>query len=287
MPPHPGFLPPHLGRQHDILAYMAEAGPDSNIFAIDVECVATGIRSSDRMPARVVILNFEEEVVLDAFIKPELPVVSCLTQLTGVTMENLEAARPLQVVQQQICEVLGPDAYVVGQSVQHDIEWMGLRKGQDYRDTLDVSHLFRVRKPRADGTYKFSYFSLKHTCKYLLHMDIQSGIHNPAEDALGALRIFKKFRSTSRDHVQVCQETLLRSPRTKSFSQIHKLIDGVALSREFDNLALSRQKQRQEHKQRQEQQQAAAAPDDAAEAAQASAEGTPASEAEKAAEATP
>lgn len=77
-------------------------------FAIDVECVATGtgtkyvaacafaqIREcfspfsnqnrSDRDVARIAVVNEDEQVVFDQYVKPEKEIVSYLTQLTGIT----------------------------------------------------------------------------------------------------------------------------------------------------------------------------------------------------------
>ena len=53
-----------------------------------------------------------------------------------------------------IAKILGPDAYLVGQSVHHDIDWMTLQKGRDYRESLDVSHLFRTPKVGFSALHK-------------------------------------------------------------------------------------------------------------------------------------
>jgi len=40
------------------------------------------------------------------------------------------------------------DAVLVGQCIQHDIDWIGLKKGVDFRDSFDISHIFRQRIPK-------------------------------------------------------------------------------------------------------------------------------------------
>lgn len=87
------------------LKAMRSAAPDNTIFAIDVECVATGIRSNDRATARIVLVNTDLETVFDCFVKPAKPVVSCLTDLTGVTPADLDAADPLDRVRAKMCQV--------------------------------------------------------------------------------------------------------------------------------------------------------------------------------------
>ena len=84
---------------------MRSATPDNKIFAIDVECVATGIRSNDRATARIVLVNTDLETVFDCFVKPANPVVSCLTDLTGVTLADLDSADPLDRVRAKMCQV--------------------------------------------------------------------------------------------------------------------------------------------------------------------------------------
>ena len=53
---------------------MKTAGPESKIFGIDVECVATGIKANARTVARIVLVNWENETVFDEFVKPDVEV---------------------------------------------------------------------------------------------------------------------------------------------------------------------------------------------------------------------
>ncbi len=46
----------------------AAAKPDDKLFAIDVECVATGIRSTDRATARVVLVDSQLRTVFDEYV---------------------------------------------------------------------------------------------------------------------------------------------------------------------------------------------------------------------------
>jgi len=84
---------------------MASAAPDNKIFGIDVECVATGVRSTDRTPARIVVVNCALETVFDEFVKPAEPVFSCITELTGVTATDLDDAQPREVVLEKLSKV--------------------------------------------------------------------------------------------------------------------------------------------------------------------------------------
>ena len=52
-------------------------------YSIDVECVATAKTHNARAVAQISLVDQFENVLLNLYVKPELPVVSYLTPLTG------------------------------------------------------------------------------------------------------------------------------------------------------------------------------------------------------------
>jgi hypothetical protein len=65
-------------------------------YSIDVECVATGTDHNSRAVAQIALVDQYEQVVLNLYVKPEKPVVSYLTALTGITRDVVEQyGRPL------------------------------------------------------------------------------------------------------------------------------------------------------------------------------------------------
>lgn len=58
--------------------------------------------------------------------------------------------------------LLPPNAILVGQSIQKDIQWLQLVKGMDYADLIDLSTLFRVWNPQRN---EFTIFSQDHCAK--------------------------------------------------------------------------------------------------------------------------
>lgn len=139
----------------------AELTPYRNLkgpfYSLDVECVATGYGNTKnhRRPCRVALVTDRTEgegditTLMDEYINMDgIDVVSYMTRLTGITQEHCADAKSLQEVQSMIRELLPKNAVLVGHSIQHDIEWLGLEVGVDFREYFDTSILFRQRIPK-------------------------------------------------------------------------------------------------------------------------------------------
>ncbi|CCI42559.1 unnamed protein product [Albugo candida] len=219
-------------------------------FAIDVECVATGVghsyvissasfawlvnqsfRHRDRDVARIAVVSEDETVFYDQYVLPEKPIVSYLTQLTGISPDDLVGAPSLDSALMQLRTILPMNCVIVGQSIKKDLEWLGLVKEKDYKQSFDVADLFRIPMQSQNGTIRYRNFSLRHVAKYLLGTSIQEADHDPVIDAMYAMKVFKQFRylhesPARRDAVY---QTLLQTPRTPSFAQRFPVVDGVAM----------------------------------------------------------
>ncbi len=134
-------------------------------FGLDVECVATGRRHDDRGVCIVAVVDQNEKVLLKKKVKPEKPVVSYLTPLTGVRAGDLDDAPTLPSVIAEVKALLGPNAVLVGQSIKSDIKWLRLEKGVDYGRTIELSEMFKAYNSRYGN---FSFFSLAHEANTLL-----------------------------------------------------------------------------------------------------------------------
>ena len=93
-------------------------------------------------------------------VRPDKPVVSYLTPLTGMTQEHLDAqgtdfASAVQTLRSQ----LPPSSVLVGQNILKDVEWLGLVRGTDFADMVDLSALLRCWNSRFNS---YSYFSQDH-----------------------------------------------------------------------------------------------------------------------------
>ncbi|KAL3666026.1 hypothetical protein V7S43_008819 [Phytophthora oleae] len=200
-------------------------------FAIDVECVATGSGTNDRDVARIAVVDEDEKVVFDQYVKPTKAIVSYLTQLTGITESNLEEAPDLEEALIQLKSILPVESVIVGQSIKKDLEWLTLQKPTDYKGEFDVADLFRLPMQSTNGVVRYRYFSLRHVAKYLLGHDIQEADHDPVIDARYAMKVFKQFRHLHENpgRRDAVLQTLLKTPRTPSFAERYPVIDGVSM----------------------------------------------------------
>ena len=149
-------------------------------FSIDVECISTGYGScargindgcgnegrtgedvpssqyndrSHRYPGRVAMVDTDGNVVADILIRPPQDgkgVISYLTPLTGLTEELCLGpdAKSLEEAVKVIKDLLPKDAVLVGQSIDHDVEWLGLTPGKDFSFMADITEIFRQRTPK-------------------------------------------------------------------------------------------------------------------------------------------
>ena len=148
---------------------MAKVSDKKRYIALDVECVATGRRHDDRDVCLVAIVDENEKVILERKVKPEKPVVSYLTPLTGVQRGDLDDGKKLSVVLSEVKALLGPDVVLVGQGTRSDIKWLQLEQGKDYNSVVDLGEMFKAYNSRY-GSY--SYSSLSHEANTLLRAGI-------------------------------------------------------------------------------------------------------------------
>lgn len=208
--------------------------------AIDVECVATGVSYSDRAVAIVAVVDEEEQTVFHKYVKPEVPVCSYLTPLTGITEADLEGASSLADVVTELKETLSAEeTVIVGHNVCTDIEWLGLQEGVHFKRFEDTSALFQcadIYEP-----WKVHSFSLRHICIQLLGYDPQDGIHSPVIDACCSMRLLKMYgmKNFTEDQLMQLRFGLLHAPKPPPFWSHTPYIDGCEVSRNSqDTLAV-------------------------------------------------
>ncbi|XP_050664370.1 RNA exonuclease 5 [Leptidea sinapis] len=153
--------------------------PKSPMFGLDCEMCITKAGSE---LTRVSVVNENYEVVYESFVKPYNNITDYLTRFSGITESSLSnVTKRLEDVQNDLRELLPPDAILIGQSLNFDLH--ALKMMHPY--VIDTSCIYNFSGDRGRKT------KLKILAKEFLNEDIQTGKsgHCSAEDALTALKL--------------------------------------------------------------------------------------------------
>ena len=122
---------------------------------------------------------------------------------------------------------LSPNAILVGQSIQKDVQWLQLAEGVDYQSLIDLSGLFRVWNPTRG---EYTSFSQDHCAKVWIGVGDRTA-HNAVTDASISMSLFNAYRTVQWDsaRMQNMQRATLEAPRVPGFSALFPVVDGCWL----------------------------------------------------------
>lgn len=176
-------------------------GPKS--VAIDCEMVGGGSDGSLELCGRVCLIDEDESVIFHTYVHPQIPITNYRFEITGLTEEHLKDALPLKLVQEKILQILyngesigrarldgGRARLLVGHGLEHDLDCLRMTYPDHLlRDTANYHPLMKTNLVS---------HSLKYLTRTYLGYDIQTGIHDPYEDCVSAMRLYKRLRAV--DH---------------------------------------------------------------------------------------
>ncbi|PIK54641.1 putative small RNA degrading nuclease 5 isoform X1 [Apostichopus japonicus] len=154
-----------------------EVSDNSPLFALDCEMCQT---QEGLELAKVCLVEEDGQLIYSRLVKPDNEIINYLTEYSGMTAETLQEVNTrLRDVQEEIIQLLPPDAILVGQSIENDLR--ALKMFHPF--CVDTSDMF-TRSGHRVGLANLTQFYLR---------EIQSGDqgHDPAEDARAALDLFK------------------------------------------------------------------------------------------------
>lgn len=159
------------------------AGRD--ILSMDCEMVMTG--PEEFSLARISVVNWSGDVVLDRLVKPDKPVTNYVTQFSGITEEMLKpVTTTLRDIQNELLDLIGPRTILVGHSLDSDLKALKLT----HPFIVDTSVIY----PHPRGPPLKS--SLKYLTQKYLNRQIQQGHgavgHNSIEDAKACLDLTRQ-----------------------------------------------------------------------------------------------
>eukprot|EP01114_Cavostelium_apophysatum_P015669 TRINITY_DN4320_c0_g1_i1.p1 TRINITY_DN4320_c0_g1~~TRINITY_DN4320_c0_g1_i1.p1 ORF type:complete len:554 (-),score=94.19 TRINITY_DN4320_c0_g1_i1:63-1724(-) len=166
---------------------------ETKFFSLDVEC-AKG--SNDQwLPIKIALVDQAENVLMDTFVNPSARVVDYLTAIHGIKLEDLDRAPSLESCLAKLRAILSRDSVLVGQSIDKDIDFLKLKKGVDFGDSIDIALFFALTPDAAISSTIPRRFTLEQTVRHLLS-EKEFQAHNPVEDAKYAMRLFLQFKDS-------------------------------------------------------------------------------------------
>ncbi|XP_077242286.1 RNA exonuclease 4-like [Tasmannia lanceolata] len=168
------------------------------VVALGCKMVGGGSDGSLDLCARVCIIDQDENILFKTYVKPQIPVTNYRFDLTGIRAEHIRDAMPLRQVQRMIQDFLcngealwkirtkgGKARILVGHGLDHDLECLGMEYPPlMIRDTAKYPPLMKTSKLSN---------SLKYLTQAYLGYDIQTGIQDPYEDCVAAMRLYMRM----------------------------------------------------------------------------------------------
>jgi DNA polymerase III epsilon subunit-like protein len=204
--------------------------PDLPVVSIDVECVATGVQHHDRSVAQISLIDSSCMPRLNLYVRPERPVASYLTPLTGVTAELLAAQGvPLSQAMATLRAALPRNAVLVGQNIAKDVEWLGLVEGVDFGQMVDLAALLRCWNPKFCS---YTYAAQDHYASVWLGVQrTEADAHDAVADAVISMRLFHAYTAIQHDATAVAAmaERVLATTPKPSFAKLHPEFEGCCM----------------------------------------------------------
>ncbi|OUS42123.1 exonuclease-like protein [Ostreococcus tauri] len=161
----------------------------TDVLALDCEMVGVGDGGLESILAQVCVLNEHGNTVYTSYSRAYRAVTDYRTQVSGISQRHVDESAPeFHKVRRTVAELI-KGRVVVGHALENDFKALQLHHPrEDVRDTAVWRPLLRpprFLKPRR----------LRHLARDFVSLKIQCGdSHDPAEDALAALYIYRRFK---------------------------------------------------------------------------------------------
>lgn len=172
----------------------------SHTFALDCEfCEA----KSGKVLTRISIVNFQNEVVFDSYVKPDEEVTDYLTKYSGITAEIVEnATATLKDIQNKIMETVSDTDILIGHSLESDLNVMKVKHPR----IIDTALLYEHHRgpPLKPG---LKWLSEKHLCRNIQKGEQTGEGHSSVEDLNACLDLVKMKLMEGPDFGKMIRET--------------------------------------------------------------------------------
>lgn len=167
---------------------------ESEYLALDCEMVGVGDGGQSSSVARVTVIDWAGNVLLDEVIQQTEPVTDYRTFVSGITSQALDEATMTVEECQELLLTLLHGHILVGHALKNDMKALGIT--HPWWLTRDTAKYEPFMKVRFDDGILWPR-KLKDLVHEKLHQEIQvlGQPHNPFEDALAALDLYRSVRA--------------------------------------------------------------------------------------------
>ena len=184
---------------------------------LDCEMVGLGPSGKQNALARCCLVDFDGNKIYDKFVRPPGLITDFRTQWSGVRRKDLRKGEAISLEEcQNDVAALIKNKILVGHALKNDLDVLMLGHPRKMiRDT--ATYRFFMRPKGRDGG-KFRPRALRDLVKQHFNMTIQTGEHDPGEDARSAVMLYKlKMKDWERElkESRQQQQQLKKSKKTK------------------------------------------------------------------------
>jgi len=168
-------------------------------FAMDCEMVGVSSEGLDSALARISIINWDNELVLDTYVRVQEKVTDYRTFVSGIRREHIESdsAVMLEEVRDTVSKILR-GKILIGHGLENDLKAIGISHPRcDIRDTTMYQPYMGQFQMTKGEPLVFRPRKLKDLAWENLGEQIQvMGIaHSPIEDAMATMNLYKAVRT--------------------------------------------------------------------------------------------
>ena len=157
---------------------------------LDCEMVGLGHSGKQNALARCCLVDFDGNKIYDKFVRPPGVVTDFRTKWSGVRRKDLRKgeAISLEECQNEVAALI-KNKILIGHALKNDLDVLLLSHPRKMiRDTATYRFFMR---PKGKGGGKFRPRALRDLVRQHFNMIIQSGEHDPGEDARSAVMLYK------------------------------------------------------------------------------------------------
>lgn len=155
-----------------------------------MDCERVLTKKGERL-ARITIVNYYGNIVLDTLVKPWCKVLDFREEITGIKASDMNFAPSYPRVAPIIKEIIN-NRIIVGHSLEQDFLSLNLTKDEYTCETRDIAEFSQFL--RSMPSFLGQKRKLKDLAREFLNADIQKGHHSSVIDARAALALYRSFQ---------------------------------------------------------------------------------------------